>query len=553
VTDPTHSDTEFDVIVVGSGFGGSVTAMRLSQKGYRVAVVEAGKRWRASDFPKSNWNVWKYLWAPRLRCFGIQKITLLQGVMVLHGSGVGGGSLVYANTLMQPNDAVFADPSWNPSVPWSRELAPHFQTARKMLGVTTNPALLESEDALRRVGERMGVGATFHPTEVGVFFGKPHERVPDPYFAGAGPERSGCVLCGGCMVGCRYLAKNTLDHNYLWFAERFGTRVFPETRVSRIRPLPDGGYELDTASTTSFFPRSGPRLRAPRVVLAAGVLGTVDLLLRCRDIHRTLPNVSASLGDFVRTNGESLLGATSFDRHRDLARGIAIGAAFHPNSLTEIQGVHYPAGSGAMRLLGVPLTPDGNAITRPLKMLWRMLVRLPQMLRLLTVADWAKSTLILLVMQHVDQHIRLRLGRSLLRPWRRLKGASTDKPIPSYLPVAQRAAEILGEEIHGEPQNIIAEALLRTPATAHILGGCCIGTSADDGVIDPHHEVFGHPGLYVCDGSVIPGNLSVNPSLTITALAERFTSLFPPAPGTSPETLAEREVHFGPALPAKRD
>jgi cholesterol oxidase len=354
------------------------------------------------------------------------------------------------------------------------------------------------------------------------------------------------------MVGCRYLAKNTLDHNYLWFAERFGSRVFPETRVTRILPLEDGGYEIETASTTAFFPRSGPRLRARRVVLAAGVLGTVDLLLRCRDIHRTLPNVSANLGDFVRTNGESLLGATSFDRHRDLSRGIAIGAAFHPNSLTKIEGVRYPAGSGAMRLLGVPLTPDGNAITRPLKMFWRMIVRLPQMLRLLTVADWAKSTLILLVMQSVDQHLRLRLGRSLLRPWRRLKGASTDKPIPSYLPVAQEAAKILGEEIQGEPQNIVAEAFLRTPSTAHILGGCCIGTSAADGVIDARHEVFGHPGLYVCDGSVIPGNLAVNPSLTITALAERFTSLFPPAPGTSSETLAEREVHFGPASAERR-
>ncbi|HEX6273776.1 MAG TPA: GMC family oxidoreductase, partial [Polyangiaceae bacterium] len=371
--------------------------------------------------------------------------------------------------------------------------------------------------------------------------------VADPYFAGAGPERAGCVLCGGCMVGCRYRAKNTLDYNYLWFAERFGARIFPETRATRLVPLPDDGYFIETKSTTSLFPRSGPRFRAKRVVLAAGVLGTVELLFENRDVHRTLPNVSGRLGDFVRTNGESLLGATSFERHRELSRGIAIGAAFHPNSLTKIESVRYPSGSGAMRLLGVPLTPDGNAVTRPLKMLWRLLTRLPAMLRLLTVADWAKSTLILLVMQTVDQHLRLRLGRSLLRPWRALRGATTDKPIPSYLPVAQEAAELLAEEIHGEPQNIISEVLLRTPATAHILGGCCIGTSPEDGVIDAHHEVFGHPGLYVCDGSVIPGNLAVNPSLTITAMAERFASLFPPAPDMSAERLAEREVHFGPA------
>jgi cholesterol oxidase len=544
---PDPSETEFDIVVVGSGFGGSVTAMRLSQKGYRVAVVEAGKRLRAEDFPKSNWNVWKYFWAPRFRCFGIQNITLLEGVMVLHGSGVGGGSLVYANTLMRPDDTVFLDPTWNRNVAWSRELSPHYETAQKMLGVTTNPALLEGEEALRRVGERMGAGATVHPTEVGVFFGKPNERVADPYFAGKGPERAGCTLCGGCMVGCRYRAKNTLDYNYLWFAERFGTRIFPETRATRVVPRADGGYDVETRSTTAFFPRSGPRLRAKRVVLAAGVLGTVELLLENRDVHRTLPNVSARLGDFVRTNGESLLGATSFERHRELSRGIAIGAAFHPNSLTKIESVRYPAGSGAMRLLGVPLTPDGNAVTRPLKMLVRMLARLPAMLRLLTVADWARSTLILLVMQTVDQHMRLRLGRSLLRPWRGLRGTPTDKPIPSYLPVAQEAAEILAEEIRGEPQNIVSEVLLRTPATAHILGGCCIGASPDDGVIDAHHEVFGHPGLYVCDGSVIPGNLAVNPSLTITAMAERFAALFPPAPGMTPELQAEREVHFGPA------
>ncbi len=541
---PTSESDELDVVIIGSGFGGSVAAMRLAQKGYRVAVLEAGKRWRAADFPKSNWNVRKYFWAPRFRCFGIQNITLLRGVMVLHGTGVGGGSLVYANTLMRPDDAVFSDKSWNPSVAWSRELGPHFEIAQKMLGVTTNPALMEGEEALRRVGERMGAGSTFHPTEVGVYFGKPNEKVADPYFSGAGPERSGCVLCGGCMVGCRYLAKNTLDHNYLWFAERFGAKIFAETRATRITPR-DGGYEVETASSTSWFPRAGPRLRARRVVLAAGVLGTVELLLKSREVHGTLPNISGRLGDFVRTNGESLLGATSFERHRELSRGIAIGAAFHPNSLTKIESVRYPAGSGAMRLLGVPLTPDGNFFTRPLKMLVRMLKRLPAMLRLLTVADWARSTVILLVMQTVDQHLRLRLGRSLLRPFRRLKGAPTDKPIPSHLLVAQEAAEILAEEIHGEPQNVISEVLLRTPATAHILGGCAIGTSKDDGVIDANHEVFGHPGLYVCDGSVIPGNLAVNPSLTITALAERFASHFPPAPGTSLEELAAREIHFG--------
>jgi cholesterol oxidase len=543
----TESAENFDFVIVGSGFGGSVAAMRLSQKGYRVAVIEAGKRFRAEDFAKSNWNAFKYLWAPKLRCFGIQNITLLKGVMVLHGAGVGGGSLVYANTLMQPGDEVFDDPAWSSAVEWKRELSPHYMTARKMLGVNENRALFEGEDALRRVSARMNAEASFHATEVGVFFGKPNTTVPDPYFSGAGPERTGCNYCGGCMVGCRFNAKNTLDKNYLYFAERWGAKIVPETKVTRIVPTGDG-YELETASVTSLFPQSGPRFSAKRVIVAAGVLGTVELLLKNRDEHRTLPKISDRLGELVRTNGESLLGATSFEAHRDLSRGIAIGAAFHPNSLTKIEAVRYPSGSSAMRLLGVPLTPNGSALGRPFKMLWRMLTRLPRILRLWRVRDWARSTVILLVMQSVDQHMRLRLGRSLLGFARRgLKGAATDKPVPSFLPVAQEAAQILAEELHGEPQNVISEVLLRTPATAHILGGCCIGASPSLGVIDERHEVYGHPGLYVCDGSVVPGNLAVNPSLTITALAERFCTFFEPAPGVTPEELERREIRFGAA------
>jgi cholesterol oxidase len=545
VTDRKTPEEPYDFVVVGSGFGGSVTAMRLSQKGYRVAVLEAGKRYGALDFAQSNWDVRRYFWAPRLRCFGIQNITLLKGVMVLHGAGVGGGSLVYANTLMVPHESVFEDPGWKRGADFGRELAPHYDTARHMLGVTTNPALMEGEEALRRVGERLGGAESFHPTEVGIYFGEPNVTVPDPYFSGAGPDRTGCTLCGACMVGCRHGAKNTLDRNYLFFAEKFGAAVIPETRVTRIRPV-DGGYELETRSTTAWLRRRGPTYRARHVVIAAGVLGTVDLLLRNRDQYRTLPHLSQRLGELVRTNGESLLGATSFERHRNLSRGIAIGAAIHPTSLTKIENVRYPSGSGAMRLLGVPLTPDGNALTRPLKMLWRILLRLPSILRLWAIADWARSTVILLVMQQVDQHLRLKLGGTL---WKRLEGAATERRVPSYLPIAQRAAELLAEEIQGEPQNVVSEVLLRTPATAHILGGCCIGDSTDAGVIDAAHEAFGHPGLYVCDGSVIPGNLAVNPSLTIAAIAERFAAQFPPAPGMTAEALAAREIRFGPTAP----
>jgi len=539
--DQEATSADYDFLIIGSGFGGSVAAMRLTQKGYRIAVLEAGKRWQAQDFPKTNWTISKYLWAPKLRCFGIQRITLLKGVMVLHGSGVGGGSLVYANTLMQPLDSVFDDASWQGVVDWKSELRPHFEMGRRMLGVAQNPGMFEGEAALKRVSQRMGAEDTFHATEVGVYFGKPNVTHPDPYFAGSGPERTGCNFCGGCMVGCRFGAKNTLDRNYLYFAEKWGAQVFAETNAIKITTTANG-YAVDTQCSTSLFGSPRRTLRAKRVIVAAGVLGTVQLLLRNRDEYKTLPNISERLGERVRTNGESLLGATSFEAHRDLSRGIAIGAAFHPNSLTKIESVRYPSGSGAMRLLGVPLTQDGNKFTRPLKLLFRICARIFKTLRLWRVSDWAKSTVILLVMQSVDQHLRLRLGKSLLGF--KFKGEATDKPIPSYLPVAQEAAQLLAEELNGEAQNVVSEVLLRTPATAHILGGCAIGATPQAGVIDDRHQVFGYPGLYVCDGSVIPGNLAVNPSLTITALAERFASFFEEAPSSTPELKAEREVRF---------
>lgn len=546
-TDGAPKGEPYDFLIIGSGFGGSVAAMRLSQKGYRVAVLEAGKRWLPRDFPKSNWKISKYLWAPRLGCYGIQRITLLKGVMVLHGSGVGGGSLVYANTLMQPLPEVFDDASWRGVVDWQKELEPHYAMARKMLGVAKNPALFEGEEALRRVSARMGAAESFHATEVGVYFGTPNVQVPDPYFSGMGPKRTGCNFCGGCMVGCRFGAKNTLDQNYLYFAEKWGADIFPETTVTKILPT-EAGYDLETKTTTALFGGRRTRFSAKRVIVAAGVLGTVQLLLRNRDQYRTLPNISRLLGERVSTNGESLLGATSFEAHRELSRGIAIGAAFHPNSLTKIESVRYPSGSGAMRLLGVPLTADGTWLTRPFKLLARICARLPRILRLWRVSDWARSTVILLVMQSVDQHLRLRLGKSLRGL--KFKGETTDKPIPSYLPLAQEAAQLLAEEIKGEAQNIVSEVVLRTPATAHILGGCVIGDSPERGVIDHRHEVYGHKGLYVCDGSVISGNLAVNPSLTITALAERFAAFFETAPSMTPELSQEREVHFGPAQDA---
>lgn len=533
----------YDYLIIGSGFGGSVCAMRLAQKGYRVAVLESGKRWNASDFPETNWNFRKYFWIPLLRCFGIQRITLLKGVMVLHGSGVGGGSLVYANTLMKPPSEIFRHGSWPKGCDWENELDPYFEVARRMLGVTTNTAMMEGEDLLQKIGHRMGVDSTFHAAEVGVYFGQPGVTVADPYFSGAGPDRAGCILCGACMIGCRHNSKNTLDRNYLYFAEKWGAKIFAETSATRILPERNG-FTIETEASTSWFRKSGPVFHSGKIILAAGVLGSVEILLKNRDRFRTMPAISPRLGDHVRTNGESLLGATSFEAHRDLSRGIAIGAAIRPDSETRIENVRYPAGSGAMKLLGVPLTNEGSRITRPLKLIFNIFRRFPQFVRLWLVKDWARSSLILLVMQSVDRQMRLRLGRSLLSGYKtKLQRTTGDAPLPSYLPVAQTANKILAEEIKGEPQNIVSEVLLGTPATAHILGGCCMGDSAQEGVIDRNHELFGYPGFYVCDGSVIPSNLSVNPSLTITALAERFCGQF----SDHPDLREDRSIRFGQA------
>lgn len=496
--------------------------MRLSEKKYKVAVLEMGKRFRKDDFPKSNWNIRKYLWAPFFRCFGFQKISFLKGVMLLHGTGVGGGSLVYANTLMTPSREIFDGPDWPRGIQWWDELKDKFQIAKKMLGVTTNKALFAGEQALEKLSHEMGCAETYHPTEVGVFFGEPNKTVSDPYFDGQGPERTGCNFCGGCMVGCRFGAKNTLDYNYLYFAEKNGAKVIPEVRVEKIIPIRNG-YELETVSL------KGQRRKyfAKSVILSAGVLGTTELLLKNREVYKTLPLVSEKLGDTVRTNGESLLGATSFQAHRELSRGIAIGSAFHPDSNTKIENVRYPAGSDFMRLIAVPLTGSGGPFLRPLKLLWRLIARFPRFLRLWLKTGWAENSVILLVMQSIDQKMNLTLGRSWQNFFRRGLKGSLESSVQCYFPVAQNAAQKLSEIIDGEPQNVFSEVVFGTPATAHILGGCRIGESSKSGVVSSNHEVFGYKGLYVCDGSVIPANLAVNPSLTITALAERFCDQFP--------------------------
>jgi cholesterol oxidase len=527
---------DYDYIVVGSGFGGSVSALRLAEKGYRVCVLERGKRFGPGDFAATNWDARRYLWMPLLKCFGIQNLSLFKNVLILSGAGVGGGSLVYANTLLEPGDAFYRAENWRELADWKTELAPHYATARKMLGVTRNPHLTEVDGKLKGVAEEMGRAHTFTSVDVGVYFAKPGEegrKAADPYFGGRGPERAGCTLCGACMVGCRHGAKNTLDKNYLYFAEKAGARILPESSVYDLRPRDGGdgseGYEVFVERSTAWFAKDRRVLTARGVVLSAGVLGTVNLLLRCRDVTGSLPRLSRRLGFDVRTNSEALVGVTTKDKSRDFSRGIAITSGFYADDVTHIEPVRYPKGSSFMKLLAAPMADAGTRLTRPLKLLAAAFAHPFETLRLFFNMRWAESTIILLVMQTLDNRMRFRLGRNLFTFFRKRLTTETEKgrSVPSYIAVGHVVARALARKVNGIPQSAVNEVLLQIPTTAHILGGCGIAADAESGVIDRNHQAFGYRNLFVCDGSVIPANLGVNPSLTITAMTERCMSKIP--------------------------
>ncbi len=556
----SNSDDVFDFVIIGSGFGGSVSAMRLTEKGYRVLVLERGKRYRAEDFPKSNWNIFKYLWQPALRCFGIMGINFLNDMMILNGSGVGGGSLVYASTHIEPSEQFYDAPEWADLADWRAELAPHFKTANQMLGVRENPLFWPADYRLQEIAQEMGQGHTFKPTPVAIFFGDPGETVPDPYFGGEGPARAGCVHCGGCMVGCRHNAKNTLDKNYLYFAEKWGAEVRPEANVLEIRPLyspqPDSArYEVTYERITDWVFKRKRQVRARNVIVSAGVLGTVNLLLKCRDELKTLPLLSQQLGWMVRSNSEALMGVTAREGEVDYSKGVAITSHFWLDEMTSVEPVRYSRGSSLMRNLAVPVVSlQGSGWRRFARFIVEGAKRPYDFLKARILPDWARDSTILLIMQTAENRMRLKRGRSVFTLFRRGLVSELDKrvPIPAVIEAGRSVVSRFAEKINGIPQSTVNEVLLEKPSTAHILGGCGIGASEAEGVINARHEVFNYPGLFVADGSVIPANLGVNPSLTITAMTERAMSLIPDAdeaelvrPLAAPANLAEPVARNG--------
>jgi len=529
-------EPDFDVLIIGSGFGGSVSALRLTEKGYKVGVLEAGRRFADHEFAKTSWRLREFLWAPRLGCYGIQRIHLLRNVMILAGAGVGGGSLNYANTLYVPPDPFFNDPQWKNITDWRAELMPHYDQAQRMLGVVKNPTFTDADRIMKEVADEMGVGDTFTPTPVGVFFGPdgektPGKTVPDPYFGGVGPARTGCIECGECMTGCRHGAKNTLVKNYLGLAERAGAKVFPMTTVTGFEQRSDGLWEIHTVRTGRWARKNTRTFTARQLILSAGTWGTQKLLFKMRDTGK-LPKLSDKLGVLTRTNSESIVGAGRLEARPDLdlTHGVAITSSIHPTPDTHVEPCRYGKGSNAMGLLQTLMTdgpgPEGSDVPR-----WRQLLINAEgdprgMLRMLSPRRWSERTMISLVMQHLDNSITTYTKKTALGVRRMTSKQGHGEPNPTWIPVGNEVTRRIAEKIDGVAGGTWGE-LFNIPLTAHFLGGAAIGDSPEHGVIDPYQRVYGYPTLHVMDGAAISANLGVNPSLSITAQAERATSLWP--------------------------
>jgi cholesterol oxidase len=523
-------ELDYDVVVVGSGFGGSVAALRLTEKGYRVGVLEAGRRFADDELPETSWRLSRYLWAPWARCFGIMRVTLLRDVLIASGTGVGGGSLVYANTLYEPaSDAFYRDRQWAHITDWKDELAPYYAQAKKMLGVVTYPGTSPTDDLMLKLAKDYGVEDTFHATDVGVLFGdEPGQEVPDPYFGGAGPARRTCIDCGACMTGCRHNAKNTLVKNYLYLAEAAGATVHPLTTVVDVRERRGGGYTVRARRTGN--PLSSQTFTAEQVVFAGNALGTQRLLHKLR--AGSLPRLSPRIGQLSRTNSEAVLTARATDKKADYTAGVAITSSFHPDEHTHVEGVRYGRGSSAIGMLNAALVdgPSASAASgglSQLKAVWQVYrgLGLRTALRLHNPRRWAEQSIVVLVMQSLDNSITTYLKKGLLGT-RMTSRQGVGEPNPSWIPAANRVARDLAVEVGGHAGGSTAD-LAGIPMTAHFIGGCVIGESAKTGVIDPYQRVHGYEGLHITDGSAITANLGVNPSLTITAQAERALAMWP--------------------------
>jgi len=508
---------KFDYIVIGSGFGGSVSAMRLAEKGYSVLVIEKGKRWQANDFPKTNWNVRKYLWLPLLKCFGFQKLTFFKEVFILSGVGVGGGSLVYANTHMMPKESFYTNPIWSHIKDWKTVLAPFYEKAKFMLGSEKYSKEYEEDRVLKSVAEDMGRGSSYGRVDyVGVYQGD-SKKEKDPYFKGLGPLRKGCTECAGCMVGCRYNAKNTLDKNYLWFAENmFGAQVLAETVVTKIENI-NNEYQIHTESSTSWFGNKKQTFSASGLIVSGGVLGTMNLLLRQKYVYKTLPDLSDKLGDNILTNSEMLSGVVAADRK--LNHGVAISTIFDPDEHTHIELCKFPDGSGAMVRLAAMAAGNGTPIVRTVKMIGNIITQPWNFLRSLFNFKLAETSIIFLIMQSLPNAMQMKLRKGIFGPRLIMKNDSGQK-VPSFIPIGQEALFRYAEKVKGVPHNAVSEIMFGLASTAHILGGCPMGKTKAEGVVDENFKVHGYSNFYILDGSIMPCNLGVNPSLTITALSE---------------------------------
>ncbi|WP_280217118.1 GMC family oxidoreductase [Nocardia neocaledoniensis] len=540
------SDYDYDVIVIGSGFGGSVTALRLTEKGYRVGVLESGRRWNAEDYPKTNWNIRKSIWAPRLGLTGPQRISALGKCLVFSGSGVGGGSLIYGNTLYEPLPEFYGDRAWAHITDWKSELAPYYDQAKRMLGVVENPRVGPKDEVLLQVARGMDVADTFHRTQVGVFFneGSEGEEVEDPYFGGAGPRRAGCIHCSECFTGCKHNAKNTTTVNYLHLAESLGAQVHPLTTVTSVAPDGAGGYRIETVASDRLFRKNRRTFTAKEVVFAAAALGTQKLLHKLR-ADGTLPRLSPRGGALTRSNSEAIIGVTSKSR-KDFAQGVAITSSIHPEPQTHVEVCTYGSGQNALFLQTVPMV-DGGAF-RFLRLLLTMLLHPVQFLRSQNAHGASDRSVILLVMQSLDNSLT-----SYLKGRRLVTRQGSGEPNPTWIPLAHDIARAYAADIDGISGNIATD-IFNIPATAHYIGGATIGDSAETGVIDPYQRVYGHPGLHVADGSAITANLGVNPSLTITAQAERAMAFWPnkgePDPRPDLGAAYQRISPVAPARPA---